>query len=155
MLVAAGTGARKFCGGKSKRIVPTLAWVEGRSDACGGVRVIVDDETAAAILAPIDEGVGVDGRADEGAIGDLFRELRFQRKSIFRAELRVSMGEDAGDADTWSWPVLAEVARDYLIETAKDLEPMAMLIEAAARLDGLAGVERTMTLMADLVELYW
>ena len=119
------------------------------------MRVIVDDETAAAILAPIDGGVGVDGRADEEAVGDLFRELRFQRKSIFRAELRVAMGEDAGDSDTWSWPVLAEVARDYLVETSKDLEAMAMLIEAATRLDGLAGVERTIGVMADLVELYW
>jgi type VI secretion system protein ImpA len=119
------------------------------------VRVIVDEETAAAILAPIDDGVGVDGRVDEGEVGDLFRELRFQRKSIFRAELRAAMGEDPNDSDSWTWPTLAEVARDYLIETGKDLEPMAILIEATTRLDGLAGVERAITLMADLVELYW
>jgi type VI secretion system protein ImpA len=117
--------------------------------------VIVDEETAAAILAPIDGGVGVDGRADEDAAGDLFRELRFQRKSVFRAELRAAMGEESGDSDTWSWSQLAEVARDYLIETGKDLEPMAILIEASTRLDGVAGVEAAMTVLADLVEAYW
>jgi type VI secretion system protein ImpA len=119
--------------------------------------VIVDEETAAAILAPIGDepGVGVDGRADEEAAGDLFRELRFQRKSVFRAELRAAMGEDSGDSDTWSWTQLAEVARDYLIETGKDLEPMAILIEASTRLDGVAGVEAAMTVLADLVEAYW
>lgn len=121
----------------------------------GAICVIVDKETAAAILAPIGDGVGVDGRADEDAVGDLFRELRFQRKSVFRAELRAAMGEEIGDSDTWSWSQLAEVARDYLIETGKDLEPMAILIEASTRLDGVAGIEASMTLLADLIETYW
>lgn len=119
--------------------------------------MIVDEETAAAILAPIGDegGIGVDGRADEDAVGDLFRELRFQRKSIFRAELRAAMGEESGDSDTWSWSQLAEVARDYLIETGKDLEPMAILIEASTRMDGVAGVEASMGVLAGLVETYW
>ena len=37
--------------------------------------MIVDDETAAAILAPIDGGVGVDGRADEEAREERKREI--------------------------------------------------------------------------------
>jgi type VI secretion system protein ImpA len=119
--------------------------------------VIVDQETAAAILAAIGDGdgVGIDGRQDEGAAGDLFRELRFQRKSVFRAELRAAMGEETSDSDTWSWSQLAEVARDYLTETGKDLEPMAILIEASTRLDGVPGVEASMNLLAELVETYW
>jgi type VI secretion system protein ImpA len=119
--------------------------------------VIVDEETAAAILAEIGDGdgVGIDGREDEGDAGDLFRELRFQRKSVFRAELRAAMGEDTTDSDTWSWSQLAEVARDYLIETGKDLEPMAILIEASVRLDGVPGTEASMELLAQLVETYW
>jgi len=119
--------------------------------------VIVDEETAAAILAVIGDGdgVGVDGREDEGPAGDLFRELRFQRKAVFRAELRAAMGEETADSDTWSWSQLSEVARDYLIETGKDLEPMAILIEASTRLDGVPGVEASMNLLAELVETYW
>jgi len=119
--------------------------------------VIVNEETAAAILAVIGDGdgVGIDGREDEGEAGDLFRELRFQRKAVFRAELRAAMGEETGESDTWSWSQLAEVARDYLIETGKDLEPMAILIEASTRLDGVPGVEASMETLAQLVETYW
>jgi len=118
--------------------------------------VIIDDETAAAILAPIADGVGADGREteDEDQSGR-FRELRSQRKAIFRDEQRVAMGGDPADSDNWDWEELAEHARDYLIGDAKDLEPMAMVIEAAVRVDGLAGLDRTMNLMADLVATYW
>ena len=51
--------------------------------------------------------------------------------------------------------MLGDYARDYLIEDAKDLEPMAMLIEASARIDGLSGLARSMNTMADLVAAFW
>ncbi len=121
--------------------------------------MIIGDDDVAAVLSAIegdaDGGVGVDGRIDEGAIGELFREIRFQRKSIFRSESRAAMGEDPGESDNWSWEQLTETARDYLAESSKDLEPMAILIEGAARLDGLPGLEAAMTLLAGLVETYW
>ena len=120
-----------------------------------GTVLLVSDEIASGILAPIDGGCGIDGRADEGAAGDTFRELRFQRKSIFRAELREAMGEDPGDADNWSWPMIADSAIAYLVDTGKDLEPMAMVIEASARVDGLDGLDRTINVMADLIEAFW
>jgi type VI secretion system protein ImpA len=116
--------------------------------------VIVDEQAAAAILAPIGGGVGIDGRADEGEAGDLFRELRSQRKAVFKAEQRAAMGED-DEGDHWSWSQLGEVARDYLIETGKDLEPMAILIESSARIDGVAGLSAAMDVLDRLVETYW
>jgi type VI secretion system protein ImpA len=117
--------------------------------------LLVADDIAAGILAPIEDGVGIDGRADEGEAGETFRELRFQRKSIFRAELREAMGEDPGDSDNWSWPMIADTAITYLVETGKDLEPMAMIIEASARLDRINGLDRAINVMADLIEAFW
>lgn len=127
--------------------------------------MIIDDDIAAALVAPIGggdgddanaAGVGVDGRADEGATGELFRELRFQRKAIYRVELRVSMGsEPAGDGEAWDWETLAETAVDYLTNHAKDLEIAAMLVEAVIRIDGLPGLARGMGLLAQLVTAWW
>jgi hypothetical protein len=62
---------------------------------------LFDEESRLAILAPLTgvagvEGVGVDGREDEGAAGDLLREIRSQRKSLIRQEQSAAMGEDVG-----------------------------------------------------------
>nr|WP_299597476.1 hypothetical protein [Sphingomonas bacterium] len=50
--------------------------------------MIVDQETSAEILANIGDGedVGVEGRADENAVGGSFSGLRFQRKAVFPRE---------------------------------------------------------------------
>lgn len=131
--------------------------------------MIIDDDIAAGLLAPVggaeiaaavdgvaDASVGVDGRVDEGAAGDAFRELRFQRKAIYRIETRVAMGGDPpGDGEAWDWETLAEAAIAYLSTAAKDLEIMAMLLEAAVRLDGLPGLARATQILADLVKTYW
>jgi type VI secretion system protein ImpA len=120
--------------------------------------VIIADDDYAAMLLPIavgEGGAGIDGRVDDAAVGEMFREIRFQRKAIFRQEQRAAMGEDVSDSETWSWSTLAEVARDYLTGSAKDLEAVAILIEAVTRLDGLSGVDRSMNLLADIVEAFW
>ncbi|KPF77849.1 hypothetical protein IP88_05170 [alpha proteobacterium AAP81b] len=131
--------------------------------------MIIDDDIAAALLAPIgggeiaaavegvaDASVGVDGRVDEGAAGDAFRELRFQRKAIYRIETRVAMGGDPpADGESWDWETLAEAAIAYLTDEAKDLEIMAMLLEAAVRLDGLPGLARATQVLADMVKAFW
>ncbi len=118
--------------------------------------MILDDEITTAVLTPIDGGVGTDGRVTEDdALAGRFRELRSQRKAIFREEQKAAMGEDVPDTGTWTWDVLGDYARDYLIEDAKDLEPMAMLIEASVRIDGLPGLSRAMNTMADLVATFW
>ena len=109
------------------------------------------------MLAPIAGSAvaGVDGREDETAVGEMFREIRFQRKAIFRQEQRAAMGEDVGESDGWDWETLAENARDYLCDHSKDLEPMAILVEAATRVDGLPGLSRAMTAMADIIQNFW
>ncbi|MET0308988.1 MAG: type VI secretion system protein TssA [Sphingomonas sp.] len=115
----------------------------------------IDEEGRLAILAPIADGIGVDGREDEGAIGDLLREIRSQRKSIIRQEQSAAMGEDVVAEGGWDWDTIAENARDYLSEHGKDLEPMAVLIEAMVRLDGPSGLAAAMGVLADLVETFW
>ncbi len=117
--------------------------------------MIIGDGIDAGILAPIGDGPGIDGRADEGEVGDLFREIRFQRKAIFRAEQKAAMGEDVGDGDNWGWDQIAETALDYLTVHGKDLEIMAILAESCARRDGLAGFDKAVVVMAELVEQWW
>ncbi|WP_197277300.1 ImpA family type VI secretion system protein [Sphingomonas profundi] len=123
--------------------------------AGSGIELLVGEDIASGILAPIDGGAGADGRADEGGPGDDFRELRSQRKQIFRAEQRAAMGEDPGDGDNWSWPMIADAAIAHLVTIGKDLEPMAMVVEASARLDGIDGLDRAINVLADLIEAFW
>jgi len=117
--------------------------------------VFFEDATRQAILAQIDGGVGVDGREDEGVAGDLLREVRSQRKALIRNEQAVSMGQSASDDGGWDWERLAEEAQRYLSEYGKDLEPMAVLVEAATRLGGPEGLAEAMALLAELVEAFW
>ena len=115
----------------------------------------LDEHLRERMLAEIDGGVGVDGREDEGAAGEAFRELRFQRKAIFRAEQKAAMGEEVGGEEGWSWDAMLEISRDYLIENGKDLEVAAIMLEASTRVDGLNGLVGGLGVMADLVERYW
>jgi type VI secretion system protein ImpA len=117
--------------------------------------VSIDEESRLAILAPIADGIGIDGREDEGTVGDLLREIRSQRKSIIRQEQSEAMGESAAPEGGWDWETLAENARLYLSEHGKDLEPMAVLVEAMVRLDGPSGLAAAMAVLADLVEAFW
>jgi type VI secretion system protein ImpA len=118
---------------------------------------MLGEERIAQVLAGIgeDEGVGVDGREDESDAGEIFRELRFQRKSVFRAEQKAAMGEDTSGEDNWSWEILLETALDYLSERGKDLEVMAIAVEGATRVDGVDGLRSALTLQADLIEKFW
>jgi len=115
----------------------------------------LDENLRERVLAEIDGGVGTDGREDEGAIGETFRELRFQRKAVFRAEQKAAMGEEVGGDEAWSWEAMLEISRDYLIENGKDLEVAAIMVEAATRVDGLEGLVGATEVVADLVERYW
>lgn len=115
----------------------------------------IDEESRLAILAPIGDGPGIDGREDEGVAGDLLREIRSQRKSIIRQEQSAAMGEAPAGEEGWDWETLAENARDYLSAHGKDLEPMAVLIEAMVRIDGPSGLAAAMGLLAELVEAFW
>ena len=115
----------------------------------------LDESLREQLLAEIDGGVGVDGREDEGAAGETFRELRFQRKAVFRAEQKAAMGAELGGDETWSWDTLLEVSRDYLAESSKDLEAAAIFLESSTRVEGLSGLVDGTGLIADLIARYW
>ncbi len=119
--------------------------------------MLIEDEIRAAILEPIDGSVGVDGREDEGTAGDLLRELRSQRKALVRLEQAAAMVDDEVTIPEggWDWETIAENAIEYLTRHGKDLEAMAVLIEAAARSDGLEDVTVALDLLAELVETFW
>jgi type VI secretion system protein ImpA len=119
--------------------------------------VLIDDERRAAVLAPINDSVGTDGRGDEGDAADLLREIRSQRKAIVRIEQTAAMTDDdvVLPPGAWDWETLAENALEYLAEHGKDLEPMSVVIEAAARSEGLGDLAAAMTLLAELVEAFW
>ena len=119
--------------------------------------MLIDEERRQAILAPIGDSVGIDGREDEGPAGDLLREIRSQRKAIVRLEQTAAMTDDdlVLPDGAWNWEALAENAIEYLSDHGKDLEPMAVLIEAAAREDGLSDLAAVMALLADFVEAFW
>ncbi len=117
---------------------------------------LIDEESRAAVLAPIEGSVGIDGREDEGVAGDVLREIRSQRKALIRQEQSAAMGgDDDGGDDSSGWAKLAADALDYLATHGKDLEPMAVIVEAEVRLDDAAGLAGAMTLLADLVETFW
>lgn len=118
--------------------------------------MLIDESRRLAIVTPIDDSVGIDGREDEGVAGDLLREIRSQRKALVRLEQSASMGDDLVVPEgTWTWEDLAENAAEYLSDHGKDLEPMAALLEAAVRTDDLAELAAAMGLLAELVETFW
>lgn len=118
--------------------------------------MLIEEEDREAVLAPIDGSVGVDGREDEGAAADLLREIRSQRKSLVKMEQSLSMGDEPAIPEGgWDWDDIGENARDYLTRFGKDLEPMAVLIEAAVRQDGPEDLAAAMALLADVIETYW
>lgn len=119
--------------------------------------MLIDEDIRQAVLEPIDGSIGVDGREDEGEAGDLLRELRSQRKALVRLEQAAAMADDEMVIPDggWDWERIGETAIEYLSRHGKDLEAMTMLVEAAARSDGLEDLEAAMDLLADLVEAFW
>lgn len=120
--------------------------------------MLIDEDMREAIMAPIDGGVGINGRADEGDAAELLRDIRLKRKERVRAEQALALDEDDQSAEEGveTWEGIAEDAARYLSECGKDLEPMAILIEASARADDPAqSLATAFTLLADLVEEYW
>jgi type VI secretion system protein ImpA len=111
------------------------------------------------ITGPIagDNPAGVDLREDE-AHGNDFREVRDLRNDARRLERKVDDGSaedrDAGDL-LQKWPKVVSKGEEILTQWSKDLEIVAYLVEAYARLDGFAGVARGFRIARELVENYW
>lgn len=119
--------------------------------------MLVDEDRREALLASIDNSAGIDGREDEGAAGDLLREIRSQRKALVRLEQAAAMvDEDVVIPDgAWDWETIGENALEYLCKHGKDLEAGAVLIEAAARGEGLEDLAAALEAVADMVESWW
>ena len=122
-----------------------------------GHLVLIDEDTRLAVLAPIEDSVGIDGREDEGAAGNLLREIRSQRKALVRLEQAAAMvDEDVVIPEgSWDWDAIGENAIEYLSTFGKDLEVAAVLMEVAARKAGLGDLAEATEAVADLVEAFW
>lgn len=119
--------------------------------------VLLDDDRRSAILASIDGSVGLDGREDDGEAGSLLREIRRQRKQLVGAEQRAAQSGDDVEIESggWNWDELVEQSCDYLTRFGKDLEPMAVLIEASVRSRGPEDLAEAMSVLAAMIETYW
>lgn len=117
--------------------------------------MLIEDEARAAILAPIEGSVGIDGNQDEGAAGNLLRDIRSRRKALVKLEQALALGGEPPVAEGgWDWGELGEHAITYLAEFGKDLEPMAALVEVSVR-ESPEDLAAAMALLADLVEAFW
>jgi type VI secretion system protein ImpA len=111
------------------------------------------------LMAPIpgDNPAGVDLREDD-AHGNDFRAVKDLRDDARRLERKVDSGSAEGD-DTANlsgmWPKVVSKGEAILTERSKDLEIVAYLTEAYARLEGFAGVARGFRLARELAENYW
>ena len=122
-----------------------------------GHLVLIDEDTRLAVLGPIEDSVGIDGREDEGAAGNLLREIRSQRKALVRLEQAAAMvDEDVVIPEgSWDWDAIGENAIEYLSTFGKDLEVAAVLMEVAARKAGLGDLAEATEAVAELVEAFW
>lgn len=122
-----------------------------------GHLVLIDEDTRLAVLAPIEDSVGIDGREDEGAAGNLLREIRSQRKALVRLEQAAAMvDEDVVIPEgSWDWDAIGENAIEYLSTFGKDLEVAAVLMEVAVRKAGLGDLAEATEAVAELVEAFW
>jgi type VI secretion system protein ImpA len=98
---------------------------------------------------------GVDSRGLGGSQTS-YRTLRDAR-SFARREERQREIADAGQQSfdlTPAWLTVRDLARKILSEESKDTEVLVWLTEAETRIDGHAGLARSMGLIADLVRDY-
>lgn len=92
-----------------------------------------------------------EGRALRSALRDLREEAR-----------RIERRADEGDSSDGGWPAarsiwrdLRDQAIDVLTRRSRDLDVMAMCIEALARTDGFAGLAAGFTMAGTMVESSW
>lgn len=92
-----------------------------------------------------------EGRAVRSALRDLREEAR-----------RIERRADEGDSSEGGWPAarsiwreLRDKAIDVLMKRSRDLDVMAMCIEALARTDGFAGLATGFTMAGTMVESSW
>jgi type VI secretion system protein ImpA len=98
---------------------------------------------------------GIDSRTIEGGQNS-YRALRDARSLARREERRREVadpGQQSLDLGP-EWTVVRDLARKILCEESKDTEVLVWLTEAETRIDGHAGLARSLGLIADLVRDY-
>jgi type VI secretion system protein ImpA len=123
--------------------------------------MILTDDIVDSVLRPFDGDsgqVGPDGRdpADE-TLYEEFRVLKRERKAIGRAGRGSQAAEESNSPPDIAgrWATLGEEAARYVAERSKDLEILAILVEASLRVDGLPGLVQALSLQRRFIEEYW
>lgn len=93
-----------------------------------------------------------DPRNQYRRIRDLRQAARDEEK---KADLQLATGEDASGSATYVWKDLWEEGVAYLETTAKDLEIVAYMIEASIRIEGFAGLARSLQLTREMINSFW
>jgi type VI secretion system protein ImpA len=109
----------------------------------------------AALLAPIggNTPAGVDWRGAPSP-NSIYYAIKDARSAARAAERQLAMGDDdEGVKPDWK-PVLLHGTKAIAMRS-KDLELVAYMIEALARLHGFAGVRDGFRLARELIEKYW
>jgi type VI secretion system protein ImpA len=107
------------------------------------------------LVAPIpgDNPAGVDLRSDSSSM-PLYHAVKDARSAARSIERQFGMGdEEGGGRPDWK-PVLTNGTK-VIAQKSKDLEMVAYLIEALARIEGFAGLRDGFRLARELVEQYW
>lgn len=96
---------------------------------------------------------GPDPRTTEPVVS-IYRQLRDSRNEARQDERQQEASENAGKAISLSpaWQNVREMATRLLADHAKDVEALVWLTEAETRLDGHAGLARSLRLIRQLIQ---
>lgn len=109
------------------------------------------------LLRPLDEPgpVGIRLRTSDTVHPEL-RELMSRAKKALESEKKASdAGHDPAVAGMSDWSTVKELGEKLLTSTAKDLDVAALMVAAAVRTDGLAGLVGGLELVAGLIDRFW
>jgi type VI secretion system protein ImpA len=109
------------------------------------------------LLRPLDEPgpAGIRLRTSDTVHPEL-RELMSRAKKALESEKKASdAGNDPSVAGMGDWSTVKELGEKLLSSTAKDLDVAALMVAAAVRTDGLAGLVGGLELVAGLVDRFW
>lgn len=109
------------------------------------------------LIAPIgdDSPIGENPRTHSSAV-HLYRQLRDLRSEARQDERRQEAADDSLNGLTLSpaWSGVRQLSTQLLEEFTKDIEVLVWLTEAETRLDGHAGLSRSLRLMRELIERF-
>ncbi len=108
------------------------------------------------LLAPIpgENPAGSDPRQDFSPVST-YREVRARRSDARQAERSMVFEDDEAPGPPADWRPILELGSKLLAEEAKDLEAAALVIEALARREGIAGLRDGFRLARELCEQFW